>query len=147
MNGCWASITSAVLLTSALTSMGLEKTNDAATAQAGGHLESISIHQEIDFTNSPQWLYEALLDANRFTAFSGRKAEIKRESGGAFSLFDAHIVGRNVDSLPHTRIVQPWRVVTWPEGVYSVVRFEFEKRGYGTHLVFDHVGFPKGLHD
>jgi hypothetical protein len=39
--------------------------------------KSITIHQEIDFNASPQRLYEALLDANQFTAFSGRPAEMK----------------------------------------------------------------------
>jgi hypothetical protein len=39
--------------------------------------KSITIHQEIDFNATPQRLYEALLDANQFTAFSGRPAEIK----------------------------------------------------------------------
>ncbi len=115
-----------------------------ALAQAN---TSITIHQEIDFNTSPQLLYEALLDANQFTAFSGRPAEINREVGGAFSLFGGHIVGRNVELLPNHRIVQAWRVVTWPEGVYSITKFELKPNGSGTRLVFDHIGFPEGLHD
>jgi activator of HSP90 ATPase len=109
--------------------------------------KSITIHQEIDFNVSPQPLYEALLDAKQFTAFSGRPAEINREVGGAFSLFGGHIIGRNVELLPNHRIVQAWRVVTWPEGVYSIAKFELKPHGSGTRLVFDHTGFPEGLHD
>ena len=109
--------------------------------------KSITIHQEIDFNTSPQLLCEALLDANQFTAFSGRPAEINREVGGAFSLFGGHIIGRNVELLPNHRIVQAWRVVTWPEGVYSIAKFELKPNGSGTRLVFDHIGFPEGLHD
>ena len=109
--------------------------------------KSITIHQEIDFNASPQLLYEALLDANQFTAFSGRPAEINREVGGAFSLFGGHIIGRNVELLPNHRIVQAWRVVTWPEGVYSIAKFELKPHGSGTRLVLDHIGFPEGLHD
>jgi activator of HSP90 ATPase len=109
--------------------------------------KSITIQQEIDFNTSPQLLYEALLDANQFTAFSGRPAEINREVGGAFSLFGGHIIGRNVELLPNHRIVQAWRVVTWPEGVYSIAKFELKPNGSGTRLVFDHIGFPEGLHD
>src|SRR5438309_1234443 len=41
--------------------------------------ESIKIHQEIDFKASPQRIYEALLDAKQFAAFSGRPAEINPE--------------------------------------------------------------------
>ena len=29
----------------------------------------------------------------------------------------------------------------WPEGVYSVVKFELEKRNPGTRLILDHAGF------
>jgi hypothetical protein len=40
-----------------------------------------------------------------------------------------------------------WRVVDWPEGAYSIVKFELKVQGASTHLVFDHTGFPEGLHD
>src|SRR6201987_6297902 len=106
--------------------------------------KSITIHQEIEFNASPQQLYEALLDSKQFTGFSGRPAEINREVGGAFSLFKGYIVGRNLELVPNERIVQAWRVVTWPEGAYSIVRFALKPQGSGTHLVFDHIGFPEG---
>jgi activator of HSP90 ATPase len=109
--------------------------------------KSITIHQEIEFNASPQQLYEALLDSKQFTEFSGRAAETDREVGGAFSLFKGHIIGRNLELVPHERIVQAWRVVTWPEGAYSIARFELKPQGSGTRLVFDHIGFPEGLHD
>jgi activator of HSP90 ATPase len=109
--------------------------------------KSIAIHQELEFNASPTQVYEALLDSKQFAKFSGRPAEINREVGGAFSLFKGHIIGRNLELIPNERIVQAWRVVTWPEGAYSIVRFELGPRGSGTHLVFDHIGFPEGLHD
>jgi activator of HSP90 ATPase len=110
-------------------------------------LKSITIHQEVDFTVSPQRIYEALLDTKQFTALSGMPAEINRDVGGVFSVFKGHIIGRNLELIPNQRIVQAWRVVTWPEGVYSIARFELKAQGSGTHLVFDHIGFPEGLHD
>jgi activator of HSP90 ATPase len=117
------------------------------TPDPGGPDKAITIHQEIDFKASPRRLYEALLDTKQFSAFSARPAEIHREVGGAFSLFGGHIIGRNVELVPSQRIVQAWRVVTWPEGVYSIARFELKAQGSGTRLVFDHVGFPEGLRD
>ena len=109
--------------------------------------KSITIHQEADFNANPERVYEALLAAKQFSAFSGRPAEINREVGGAFSLFGGHIIGRNLEIIPNQRIVQAWRVVTWPEGAYSIARFELKAQGSGTRLVFDHIGFPEGLHD
>jgi activator of HSP90 ATPase len=109
--------------------------------------KSITIHQEIDFNVSRERLYDALLDAKQFSAFSGRPAEIDREVGSAFSLFKGHIVRRNLELVPNERIVQAWRVVTWPAGAYSIARFELKPQGTGTRIVFDHIGFPEGLHD
>ena len=109
--------------------------------------KSIVIHQEIDLNASPQKVYEALLDSKQFTDFSALAAEINREGGGAFSLFKGHIIGRNLELVPNQRIVQGWRVVTWPEGAYSIARFDLKPQGSGTHVVFDHIGFPEGLHD
>ena len=109
--------------------------------------KSITIHQEIEFNASPQQLYEALLDSKQFTEFSGRPAEINRQVGGAFSLFKGHIIGRNLELVPNQRIVQAWRVVTWPGGAYSIVRVELTPQGSGTRVIFDHIGFPEGLHD
>lgn len=109
--------------------------------------KSIVIHQEIDLNASPQKVYEALLDSKQFTEFSGRTAEINRDIGGAFSVFKGHIIGRNLELVPNQRIVQAWRVVTWPEGAYSIARFDLKAQGSGTHVVLDHIGFPEGLYD
>ena len=107
--------------------------------------KSITIHQEINFKVSPEKVYNALLDSKQFKDFSGRSAEINPTVGGAFSLFEKHIIGQNVELVPNQRIVQAWRVVDWPAGIYSIARFELKSQGDGTQLVFDHIGFPEGL--
>jgi activator of HSP90 ATPase len=125
----------------------------ASTREASGEspkmkaiIAAKAIHQEEDFKASPQRIYEALLDAKQFSAFSGgRRAEIDRDIGGAFSLFAGHIAGRNLELVPDRRIVQAWRAVAWPEAVYSIVRFELQRRDSGTRIVFDHTGFPSDL--
>lgn len=101
----------------------------------------------VDLPASPARVYEALLDARQFAAFSGRPATIDRNTGGAFSLFSDHIIGRNLELVPGQRIVQAWRVVDWPEGTWSIVRFDLVARGAGTHLVLTHRAYPDGLHD
>jgi activator of HSP90 ATPase len=105
------------------------------------------IHQEIDFTVSPQRIYQALMDQKQFAAFSGRPATIDQKPGGTFSLFDGHITGRNIALVPNERIVQAWRAADWPEGVYSIAKFELQTNGSRTRLVFEQTGFPEGLHD
>jgi len=103
------------------------------------------IHQEVVFKASPKALYEAFMEAKLHSAFSGgAPAEISREAGGSWSAFGGHILGRNVELVPNRRIVQAWRSKDWPEGVYSIVRFELTPEGSGTRLVFDQAGFPEG---
>ncbi|MFD0739405.1 SRPBCC domain-containing protein [Lysobacter koreensis] len=103
-----------------------------------------SIHQEIAIAASPDRVYAALLDAAQFSAMSGgAPTEIDGRAGGAFSCFGGMITGRNVELVADRRIVQAWRVGNWPEGVYSIARFELAPRGAETQLVFDHTGFPE----
>jgi activator of HSP90 ATPase len=106
-----------------------------------------SLHYQEDFNATPQRVYDALLDAKQFAAFSGLPAEIEPKAGGAFSLFSAQIVGRNVELVAGQRIVQAWRPASWAPGVYSIVRFEIKPRATGSTMVLDHTGFPEGLAD
>ncbi|HTO92565.1 MAG TPA: SRPBCC domain-containing protein [Candidatus Sulfotelmatobacter sp.] len=106
-----------------------------------------AIHQEVEFTAAPDRVYAALTDSAQFRAFSGRAAAIDPAVGGAASLFGGHIVARNLELVSAKRIVQAWRVVTWPEGMWSIARFELQPKGSGTHLVFDHSSFPDGQRD
>jgi hypothetical protein len=46
-----------------------------------------SLHQEIDYKVHAQRIYEILLDAKQFAAFTGMPADIDAKPGGAFSLF------------------------------------------------------------
>jgi activator of HSP90 ATPase len=116
-------------------------------------LKGITIHQEIDFNVSPKRLYETLLSSKQFSdctkksfgVFSATSASIDAAAGGSFSVFDGHIAGRIVELVPNERIVEAWRVGDWPAGVYSIAKFELKAQGSGTHLIFDHTGFPAGL--
>jgi activator of HSP90 ATPase len=116
-----------------------------------------SIHQETVFKASRNRVYEALTDTKQFNEvikISAAKdpgislekvpTEISREVGGAFTLFGGIILGRHIELVPNTRIVQAWRVVNWDPGVYSIAKFELVEQGTGTKIVFDHTGFPKG---
>jgi activator of HSP90 ATPase len=106
-----------------------------------------AIQQEVVFNSSPARVYDALLDAKQFSEFTGAKAEISRDPGGAISCFGGMITGRNVELIPNRRIVQAWRVANWPEGAYSIVRFELEAQATDTRLTLHHLGFPEGTGD
>jgi activator of HSP90 ATPase len=81
------------------------------------------IHQVVVIKAAPQRVYDALLDARQFSAFTGgAPADIHGQEGGAFSCFGGRITGRNVELKPTRRIVQAWRAGNWPDGTYTKSR-------------------------
>jgi activator of HSP90 ATPase len=106
-----------------------------------------SLHQEVLLSAAAPRIYEALLDAKQFAAFSGMPAEIDRKAGGAFSMFGGLIEGRNVEITPNARIVQAWRPTHWEPSVYSIVRFDFKPQAAATLVILEHYGFPQGEYE
>jgi len=108
----------------------------------------MAIHQEVDIKGSPQAVYDILTNAEKFSKMTGgRSAKISQEEGGAVSLFGGDIRARNVELVPDKRVVQAWRSHAWPEGVYSIVRFELQSNRGGTKLTFDQSGYPQDAHE
>ncbi|HEX9473303.1 MAG TPA: SRPBCC domain-containing protein [Steroidobacteraceae bacterium] len=117
-----------------------------------------SIHQERVFSAGRKRVYEALTVESQFdrivqlvgvmkadaTAKMQNPTKLSPHVGGAFALFDGHIVGRQLELVPDELIVQAWRVLSWARGVYSIARFELSDQAGVTKLVFDHTAFPKG---
>lgn len=106
-----------------------------------------SLHQEWQIPAAPARVYAVLLDEKQFARMTALPAEIDAKAGGAFSLFQGQIVGRNVELVPDVRVVQAWRPTHWDAGVYSIVRFELKAQGTGTMVMLDHTGFPEGEYD
>ena len=102
------------------------------------------IHQEVTFKAKPARIYEALMDSREHEAFTANgAAQVSRDAGGAFSCHGGHIEERNIELLPNKRIIQAWRAKNWPEGIYSIVRFELKGEDGGTRLIFDQTGAPE----
>jgi activator of HSP90 ATPase len=124
-----------------------EKVNYADSAKG------ITIHQSAYFKVAPAQVYRELLNSAEFSdctkksfdMFTASSAKIDPVMGGVFSLFDGHITGRILELVPDQRIVEAWRVVDWPAGVWSIARFDLIAESGGTRLNFEHVGFPQGL--
>jgi activator of HSP90 ATPase len=75
-------------------------------------------------------------------------AEIDPKEGGAFSLFEGQVVGRNVELLPNQRIVQAWRPAHWDAGRLFRRKVRIETTGSpGALSVLDRAGFPEGDFD
>lgn len=106
------------------------------------------IQQEVRFDAPPARVYEALMNPEQHAEFTGGgAAEISQEAGGAFSAHGGRVGGRNIELVQDQRIVQAWRSGNWPEGLYSMLRFELEADNGGTKLTMTHSGVPGDSRD
>jgi activator of HSP90 ATPase len=130
-----------------------------ATSTPGLSRDAEAIHQEIHFDATRHRVFAALTTADQFDAVSklgvaaksmklgSARTEIGAGAGDAFRLFGGYIVGRHLELVPDTRLVQAWREQSWEPGAFSLAKFQLSDDGAGAKLVFDHTGFPKGAGD
>lgn len=104
----------------------------------------MAIQQTVTINTSPEKLYESLLSSEVFSAFTGAPADIASDEGGKFACSGGQITGRHIELLPNQRIVQAWRAGPWPEGVYSIVRFDIGGTDGSAEIVLQHSGYPDG---
>jgi len=103
-----------------------------------------TIEQKVFFEGaSVEDVYDALLDAEKHSAFTGSPATTSARMGATFTAWDGYIVGRNLELVKAKKIVQEWRTSEWPDG-YPTSRLEFalsQKEG-GTELKMVHSKVP-----
>ena len=69
-----------------------------------------------EFSVSPQSVYEAWLDSDEHSAFTGSSASVEGRVGGEMTAWDGYISGVILELEPYDRIVQSWRTTEFPEG-------------------------------
>jgi activator of HSP90 ATPase len=107
-----------------------------------------NIHQEETFSAPAAALFRALVDPSELSKVTGAPGQGASSEGGAFTAFGGHVSGRHVELVEGKRVVQAWRAKTWPEGVWSLARFELVPEGAdgkATRIVFDHDAFPEEM--
>jgi len=97
------------------------------------------------FQVSAKRLYDAWLDSNQHSEFTGSKAVIRPVTSSIFSAGNKYITGRNIKLQPYGRIVQSWRTTDFPPGAAdSRLEILFEKANGGTRLTLIHSQIPGG---
>ena len=105
--------------------------------------KTTTITQKIIIPAPPEEVYDALLDAQKHTKFTGSKATGKAKVGAKFTAWDGYISGKNLELEKGKRIVQEWVTTEWPEN-YPPSRLEFtfkEVKGK-TELTMVHSDVP-----
>jgi activator of HSP90 ATPase len=106
-------------------------------------LMAMGITQTVTIRASAKEIYDALISAEAFSEFTRAPAEISEHVGGEFSCFGGQVTGRHIELRPNERIVQAWRVSSWPEATYSTVKFDLDQSGAATSVTLEHTEFPQ----
>jgi activator of HSP90 ATPase len=97
------------------------------------------------FPVSAKRLYDAWLNSDEHSEFTGTKAVIRPTVGSKFSTGDDYIKGSNITLQPYGRIVQTWRSKDFPAGaIESRLEILFEKANGGTRVTIIHNRIPTG---
>jgi activator of HSP90 ATPase len=92
---------------------------------------------------TPERLYKTWLDSVGHAAMTGVNASISDQVEDTFSVYNDYIVGRNLNLIPHSRIVQTWRTSEFDEGDEdSHLDITFEADGNETLLTINHTNIP-----
>jgi activator of HSP90 ATPase len=105
----------------------------------------------------PGQVYEILMDSKKHADLTGSPADISRDAGGGFNIYDGYITGKNIELVQDKKIVQEWRAEEdcWPQEHFSILSITLEKASGGTKLVLEQEKVPqecaddieKGWHD
>ncbi|MEW5855456.1 MAG: SRPBCC family protein, partial [Myxococcota bacterium] len=94
---------------------------------------------------TPQRIYDAWLDGEQHSAFTGASAEVDPEVGGRFTAWDGYIEGKTLEKEANRRIVQSWRTSEFPpEAEDSRVTVELDEVIGGTRVTLIHEDIPEG---
>jgi activator of HSP90 ATPase len=100
------------------------------------------IQQHVDFSVSPQELFELYLNSKKHAAATGAPAKLSRKIGGAWHAHSGMIGGRNLLIVPGRVIVQSWRAKFWKKEDISILILKFLKTRVGTRVDLVHAGVP-----
>jgi len=107
-----------------------------------------TIKQTVLFNGSVADIYEYLTNAKKLSKITGSKATNDLKIKGKFSAYDDYIWGTNVELVPGKKIVQKWTCADFPDGHFTDVKIDFNKKGEKqTELIFIQENVPDEFYD
>jgi len=111
---------------------------------AGLRLEVDDIRLEETMKCTGQELFNALTQRDMIQIFTSSEAKMAEaaEKGGEFTLLGGGISGRYLELVPFTKIVQEWRLKSWPSGHFSTVEIIIKQTKEDTKIALTQTGVP-----
>ena len=97
------------------------------------------------FPVSKQNLYEAWLDSEQHSLFTGGEAKISPVKDEKYTAWDDYISGITLELEPFSRIMQTWRTTEFDNSdPDSMLEILFEEVSTGTKITLKHTEIPAG---
>ncbi len=97
---------------------------------------------------TPIQVFDAWLDSQAHSDFTGSEAKVDPKVGGKFSAWDGYLWGVTLELEPPRRILQSWRTSEFPEDAPdSLLELLLEPAQGGTQLTLRHSNIPDGQGD
>ncbi|KAG4304969.1 hypothetical protein PORY_001644 [Pneumocystis oryctolagi] len=127
---------------------GIDGVDSANNAKLGSKkvgkcsiINTVSISDNIEFQAPVSELYTTFIDPHRLKAWTRSLPIIDPQVEGRFSLFGGNVQGVFLELVESKKIVQKWRLETWPKDHYAELSLIFDQNMAGTvlRMKMDHV--------
>lgn len=118
------------------------KVSQEMELKSGVRISTKKLSLREEFKCQASDLYRVFTDQELTKAFSGSDVKMQVEKGGQFSLYGGNVTGQFVDLQSDKKIVQKWRMNSWPKDHYSTVKLDFEQTDDCTILKLTQTGIP-----
>jgi len=120
-------------------------TDKMKTLELGSKIEVEDIDLQCDFKCTGMELFNALTQPEMMQIFTQNpvKMEGDAKSGTEFTLLGGNIQGSYVEVTPYTKIIQKWRLKSWPAGHFSTVTLTIAQTKEDTKLYLSQKAVPK----
>jgi len=120
----------------------MQKVNIASSGGVRIEVDDLRIEETMKCTG--QELYNALTQKDMIQIFTGGSAKMadSAEAGGSFEYLGGGISGKFLEVAPFSKIVQEWRLKSWPEGHFSKVEITIKQTKEDTKLTLVQKAVP-----
>jgi activator of HSP90 ATPase len=107
-------------------------------------VKTTSVKQTATIPATPKQVYNALMNSEIHSAFTGAKAVIGKKAGTYYSAYDGYIAGKTIELEAGKKNVQTWIAMEdkWPECHESLITFRLSEKGDKTLISFVHENVP-----
>jgi len=150
-SGTATSVNKTTSSTAAQTNAKPSSSATTSTSKGGSMVNTTSLSSTTEFRTTAAELFETFISPARITAFTRSPPTVFEGArpGGKFAFFGGGVSGEYVSLEEPTKIVQKWRLGTWPQGHFSTLNLSFEQNDSDSVTVMrvDWTGVPVGEED